>query len=117
MKLPNVKNAVVSRDKIVDYLLNPAHPDGAGTAKFFVALEFRVEYWQSLADALRLVAAKNEVVYWTESSHGSKYIVDGQIQTPDGKSPSVRTVWILDEGRNTPRLVTAYPQIKEYQND
>ncbi|MEO8494603.1 MAG: DUF6883 domain-containing protein [Planctomycetota bacterium] len=63
MKLPNVENPVVSREKVVGYLLNPAHPDGAGKAKFFTAQGFRVEHWETLAEALRGVARDNDVVY------------------------------------------------------
>jgi len=44
-----------------------------------------------------------------ESTHGKKYIVDGRIETPTGKVPIVRTVWIIDRGETVPRLVTAYP--------
>ena len=45
-----------------------------------------------------------------ESAHGGKYILDGRIETPSGKRPIVRTVWIVDRGVEMPRLVTAYPQ-------
>jgi hypothetical protein len=44
-----------------------------------------------------------------ESSHSIKYIVDGALITPSGKSPPVRTVWIVDKGSENPRLVTSYP--------
>jgi hypothetical protein len=44
------------------------------------------------------------------SPHGQKYIVEGNIETPSGKTPRVRTVWIVDRGLETPRLVTAYPR-------
>ena len=44
-----------------------------------------------------------------ESPHGLKYIMDGKIETPSGKSPRVRTIWIVDQGLQAPRLVTAYP--------
>ena len=33
----------------------------------------------------------------------------GKIETPSGKSPGVRTIWIVDQGLQAPRLVTAYP--------
>ncbi|GIW83194.1 MAG: hypothetical protein KatS3mg105_5001 [Gemmatales bacterium] len=119
MKLPNLENAVVSQEKIVNYLLNPEHPDGAGKAKFFAAQGFRPEDWETLADALRGVAAVNDVVYCKVSSHGSKYVVDGPMETPAGRSPwpLVRTVWIIDEGTTLPRLVTAYPTSKESESD
>jgi hypothetical protein len=44
-----------------------------------------------------------------ESPHGLKYILDGKIETPCGKTPTVRTIWIVDRGTEAPRLVTAYP--------
>jgi hypothetical protein len=33
-----------------------------------------------------------------------------QIETPGGRMPAVRTVWIVDHGTTAPRLVTAYPR-------
>jgi hypothetical protein len=35
MKLPNADKAIVEHKKVVDYLLNPAHPDNSGKAGFF----------------------------------------------------------------------------------
>jgi hypothetical protein len=43
MKLPNVEQAMVEREKIADYLLNPAHRYGASKARFFTAFGFRME--------------------------------------------------------------------------
>ena len=33
MKLPNAHLAIVDQETIVDYLLNPAHPDNGGKSK------------------------------------------------------------------------------------
>jgi len=49
MKLPSAHLALVDPEKIVDYLLNPAHPDNGGKAAFFVALGFSRDQWQPLA--------------------------------------------------------------------
>ena len=46
MKLPNANNAIVERKKIVDYLLDPAHPDNSGKAEFLEALGFRRKEWE-----------------------------------------------------------------------
>ena len=51
-----------------------------------------------------------EVVKSMETTHGHKYILDGRIEAPGGKTAQVRTVWIVDRGLARPRLVTAYPQ-------
>jgi len=62
-----------------------------------------------MAAALRMLAINSPVNLSVESPHGKKYIVDGAIETPSGKTPMVRTVWIIDSGETIPRLVTAYP--------
>jgi hypothetical protein len=110
MNLPNAESAIVPMEKVVDYLLNPAHPDGAGKAQFFGLMGFRREEWQVLASALRRLAAQAEVTRSLESRHGRKYVLDGRIETPAGRTPLVRTVWIVDAGTEIPRLVSAYPQ-------
>lgn len=109
MKLPNAPQSLVGKEKIADYLLNAAHPDNGGKAAFLIALGFRRDEWETLAGAFRNLAVAAEVTESLESDHGTKYILDGAIETPSGKSPRVRTVWIVDRGRNCPRLVTAYP--------
>jgi len=84
MKLPNAEKAIVAREKIVDYLLNGAHPDNGGKAAFFLALGFTSENWQTVALAFRTAALNPVAVKTLESSHGEKYIVDGRIQCPSG---------------------------------
>ena len=110
MKLPNVDLAAVDAVKVVDYILNPAHPDNGGKARFFLDLGFRRDEWEPLASALGKVAQSNPVSKSVASPHGRKYIIDGRIETPGGKTPLVRTVWIVDLGFDVPRLVTAYPR-------
>ena len=110
MKLPHAELAVVEPAKITEYLLNPAHPDNGGKAAFFLALGFSHDDWQVLAAAFRTMAENLPVAISMASPHGQKYIVEGNIETPSGKTARVRTVWIVDRGVDTPRLVTAYPQ-------
>ena len=109
MKLPNATEAVVERGKVTGYLLNPAHPDNGGKAPFFLSLGFRADDWELLAAAFRRLAAVCPVAESLATSHGCKYVLDGRIETPCGKTPLVRTVWIIDAGAQMARLVTAYP--------
>jgi hypothetical protein len=109
MNLPNATIALVERQKITEYLLNREHPDNGGKADFFIALGFSVNEWETLAEALGSMALSAQVTQSIESLHGKKYIVDGEIKTPIGKARIVRTVWIVDRGERSPRLVTAYP--------
>ena len=109
MKLPNGSLATVDERKVADYLLNSTHPDNGGKAAFFRALGYSVQSTASLRLALLELAREGNVVHHVESVHGRKYVVDGVIKAPAGKSAMVRTVWIVDTGDTVPRLVTAYP--------
>jgi hypothetical protein len=109
MKLPNSDKLVVEREKIADYLLNPAHPDNGGKAEFFAKLGFRREEWEVLAAALRVLAQTAEVTSHAKSSHGRKYVIVGPIESPTGRPVAVKTIWIVDKGLDGARLVTAYP--------
>src|SRR6266849_1937333 len=109
MKLPHASVAVVDREKITEYLLNREHPDNGGKADFFIALGFSIDKWTTFAEALQRLAIASDISLSMESPHGKKYIVDGEIETPIGKSRIVRTVWIVNAGESIARLVTAYP--------
>ncbi|MGI8964780.1 MAG: DUF6883 domain-containing protein [Limisphaerales bacterium] len=87
----------------------PAHPDNGGKAAFFEGLGFRRAEWETLAAALRALAGQTEATQSTKSPHGQKYVIVGRIKSPGGKSPLVRTIWIVDIGLEVARLVTAYP--------
>lgn len=107
MKLPNLENARVEQVKITDYLLSDEI--SGGKSAFFLAFGFTVEAWQIMKDALLQHAISNDVARSSQTPHGIKYIIEGEINTPDGRSPLIRTIWIVDTGTDFPRLVTAYP--------
>jgi hypothetical protein len=109
MKLPNHKQAVVPREKIVDYLLSFVHKDGRAKAEFFTRFGFSHENWIVLADALKRHAAEHEVKKQEASAFGMRYIIEGEIIAPDGRSPKVLVVWFIEDETNIPRLATAYP--------
>ena len=111
MQLRNAHLAIVERYKVLEYLLNAAHPDNGGKAQFFESLGFTSENPEVLASALLAVAQTGEVVEVVESTHGEKHVVDGRVSSHTEKSRGrmVRTVWIIAQGSDAPRLVTAYP--------
>jgi hypothetical protein len=113
MDLPNKDRVIVEAEKVRDYLLNEAHPDGYSKAEFFMAKGFHQERWHELADALKRIAREGIVVKHMNSLHGQKYIVDGILRAPDGLTALVRTIWIVDIGGDTPRFVRAYPREQE----
>jgi len=109
MKLPNAAKAIVEREKIEDYLLNPAHPDNGAKAEFFEKLGYLRAEWEVLAAALRTLVLTSEIKRFVESPHGRKYVMVGLVESPNGKAARVQTIWIVDRGLDVARLVTAYP--------
>jgi hypothetical protein len=109
MKLPDANKLVVEREKIVDYLLNPAHRFGGSKARFFDRFGFESEHWQRLAEALRIHGQTHEVKRVRQTGFGPRFEVEGRLNAPDGRSPRVRSVWQQDHGAVAPRLITAYP--------
>jgi len=98
---------VVEEAKINDYLLSEER--SGGKSGFFFAFGFAHARWEVLRNALLRHAAAHEVASVSETTHGVKYTIEGELQTPDGRSPRVRAVWIIDVGKDAPRLVTTYP--------
>jgi hypothetical protein len=109
MKLPNHEQAIVPQRKITDYLLSSTHRDGRSKAAFFSRFGFSVEGWDVLAAALRRHAAEHPVVETEHTPFGTRYVVEGGLTAPDGRTPRVRVVWFIERGETIPRLVTAYP--------
>jgi len=109
VNLPNASSCRVDRVKIESYLLCPTHPDGAAKAQFFRRFGFKLENWKELADALRVHGESHTVAEVVESRHGIRYSVDGSLRSPDGRNPTIRTVWIVERGTREARLITAYP--------
>lgn len=109
MQLPHSGKAIVPRDKVENYLLDLAHPIGGGKARFFLHFGFRREEWTLLADAFQKHAQENPVADSISDSDGVTYLVEGPLETPSGRKPRVRTVWLVETGELAPRFITAYP--------
>lgn len=117
MKLPNHDKAIVPSRKITDYLLSSAHRDGHSKAAFFFRFGFTLESWQILAASLLQHAAKHEVTKLEETPFGTRYVIEGELETPDGRAPLVRVVWFIEIGAEIARLATTYPLVKGTSDD
>lgn len=107
MELPHLEQAFVEAQKLTGYLLS--EENSGGKAAFFVAVGFNLAQPDVLRQALLAHAAAHGVARFSQTPHGVKYMIDGTMQTPDGRSVLVRAVWIVDAGNEAPRFVTAYP--------
>ena len=107
MKPPDFEDGFIDEAKITDYLLS--EENSGGKAAFFFAFVFTLGKPDTLRRALLLHAQSCEAARFSETSHGLKIIIEGELQTPDGRMPWVRSIWIIEKERTAPRFITAYP--------
>jgi len=109
MELPNKSRAQVPLEKVTDYLLSETHAVGKSKARYFRSYGFNHETARNLAQGLLEIAQKVQVNSSEKSPYGKKYIMDGELETPNGDMIQVRTIWIIENDTEIPRFVTAYP--------
>lgn len=96
-------------EKITAYLLDTEHENGRGKALFFIHFGFSMAQWEVLAAAIIRHAQEHEVVKQETTRFGTRYVVEGALQTPNQQAPQVRVVWFIPKDMQQPRLATAYP--------
>jgi hypothetical protein len=109
MELPNKAKAHISPEKITNYLLSETHAVGKSKARYFGSYGFHSKNFEALKEGLLTIAYNNEIIGTETSAYGTKYTVDGQLETPKGVMIQIRTIWIIEKGYDNPRFVTAYP--------
>jgi hypothetical protein len=113
VKLPDVAARIhVEPEKITAYLLVPEHPQNQGKAHFFLAFGFRHDVPETMIAALIAHARAHEVTTVENRSYATVYTVEGELSTPDGRRPHVRTVWHITLGTDVARFITAVPRTK-----
>ena len=79
-----------------------------GKARFFAQFGFGLNNGEMLAAALRAHARKSHEVLRRDTPFGPRFELDGLLDTPSGERPRVRSVWQVDDGNASARLITAY---------
>lgn len=110
MTLPFADRAFIAPEKLHDYLLSPIHPTGAAKAAAFTSVGYSHTEWRVLQHDLMGLAQSADAVILRRSAHGQKFVVRGILHGPSGRPLSVTTVWIVRDGEQFPRFVTAYPR-------
>ncbi len=113
MELPNRHLAYVPEDKITGYLLNLDHLKGGGKARVFRGRGYDESNVSAFIADLVALAQTAPVVDVRQDNYGIRYVIDGAIQTPDGRCLRVRTVWMMDMVQDAPWLISAYPNDSE----
>lgn len=109
MKLPSGEAAIVDRQKLVDYCLNPEHPRGKHKARVFAtALGFTAENADQLRALLLAAAATEDAQPAASDRYGDRYVVDSDMNGPNDANAIVRSLWIIRRGETAPRLTSCF---------
>ena len=108
-QIPGADRAFISEQKIVQYLLNFDHPDGASKARVLAHAGFDVARPDELEQALRQQHLSSDARQRKPSPFGTKYEITRPLTGPTG-SVMVTSVWIVRTGESFPRLITIIPE-------
>ncbi len=109
MRIPGAEHATISREKIVQYLLNVDHPDGGSKAAVLAHAGFSAGRPEELEEALRTQHLSLAATRGKPSEYGEKYEIVGPLRGPAGRV-MVRSIWIVRHGERVPRLITLIPE-------
>lgn len=101
--VPNASQAFVPAGKLTYLLVNDA-----GKARFFRRFGFDVSRSHELEDSLVWHVRNHHYVTDMPTANGHKYTLRCSAPSPDGRNPCIVTVWVIEVGETSPRLVTAY---------
>ena len=107
--VPGSDQAIIDTAKVTGYLLSETHHVGRAKARFFKQFGFREDAPLELAQALLAHVRSCEVAHADASVYGTKYRVEGPVNSPDGRNPNIASVWMIRPAEMTPRFITAFP--------
>ena len=109
MLLPNAERAEIDPEKLRGYLLSKTHPVGRFKARFFAALGYSADEWQTLEADLRIQQLSQDAEPGQATPHGQPYTIRAILRGPNGESASVLSIWFVRSSTDEPHFVTAYP--------
>src|SRR5471030_2789392 len=109
MCLSRVTRAEIDSEKLRGYLLSATHPVGRFKARFFAALGYSADDWQTLEADLRIQHLSQDAEPGAVTPHGQPYTIRAILKGPNGESAPLVSVWFIRSSAQEPHFVTAYP--------
>ncbi|MEJ7823651.1 MAG: DUF6883 domain-containing protein [Chitinophagaceae bacterium] len=106
--MPNNEQSIVVDKKITEYLLSDSHEIGKHKANFFKRFGFDISDIETFKHSLIQHSVEREIEQTKNTEYGNKYELKCEFQTPDERNPCIVTVWIIENGKQKPTLITAY---------
>ena len=106
--LQAAESAEVPLQKLSGYALNAEHPTGGHKARRVkAALGFVAKDSQMVADMIKSALSAHPAVDGPRNAWGATFYVDVPLTGPAG-SAIVRTAWIIESGKEVPRMPSFY---------
>ena len=109
MLLPNADRAEIDVEKLRGYLLSPTHPVGRFKARFFAALGYSADEWQTLEADLRIQHLSQDAEPGEPLPYGQPFTIRAILKGPNGESAPVVSIWFIRSPGVVPHFVSAYP--------
>jgi hypothetical protein len=109
MRIPNADHAIIAEEKIVQYLLNLEHVDGASKARVLAHAGFHAGNFRELEVALREQHLTLDAETGKPSPFGVKYEISASLAGPKG-SVLVKSIWMIKNDDSFPCLITLVPE-------
>lgn len=108
-RLPRADRAIMAREKLEGYLLNPLHEVGRHKARVFAsALGIEQRDWEYLRDELRAAVLEIPARNRRTTKWGELHEVVVPLRGLNDQTRQVVTVWLVEAEEAAPRFVTAY---------
>lgn len=107
--LPKHKSAVIPDEKLTGYALNMDHPVGRNKAIVFQkVLGYNISNRGELIGRVREGLEKYRSIEREPTQYGRPFEVSMMVRGANGRYAPVVTAWQIDNGNDTPRLVSIY---------
>jgi hypothetical protein len=111
--LPEAQNAQIDPKKFDEYSMNPDNPQNRDKWKAFEQIGYDVYTpqgrsigAQNLIEQLRLSLQSAPANQGKTSTYGPRFVVQVEIEGPNGKKGTLVTTWQVDKDKSFPRLIT-----------
>jgi hypothetical protein len=106
--IPGAERAIISPEKVVQYLLNPMHSEGCSKARWLLQAGFEQSRPEELIETIRRQHLVLDAQPGRPTPFGRKFEIHAPLVGPSG-TVSVTTIWIIEKGTDYPRLITLVP--------
>ncbi len=105
MKLPST--TVIAPEKIRVYLLSARKRNDK--SRWLAKAGYKLENWERLEKDLRTQLLSRDAVITEKTKYGIMYEIKGILNGPNGRTLSVRSIWMKEHRSKITKFITMFP--------